>query len=121
MSGLQRKMRNVGLSMSKLLRKLQNMVRLSSVVVEARDEEDWLPGGTANVPPNKEDPPAVKAMVPAWKSPSSMYSIREPRIRTETFHAHVPGTRAEITQALAVHVSKLNELVTVLEDRAKVH
>jgi hypothetical protein len=31
------------------------------------------------------------------------------------------GTQAEIMQALADHIGKLNERVTVLEDRAKVH
>lgn len=42
-SCLQRMMRDIGLSMTKLLRKLQSMVRLSSVIVEARDDEDRLP------------------------------------------------------------------------------
>jgi hypothetical protein len=36
-------MRDIGLSFSKLLRKLQSMVGLSSVVVEARDDEDRPP------------------------------------------------------------------------------
>jgi hypothetical protein len=31
------------------------------------------------------------------------------------------GTQAEIMQVLADHIGKLNERVTVLEDRAKVH
>jgi hypothetical protein len=36
-------MRDIGLSMSKLLRKLQSMVRLSSAIMEARDDENRLP------------------------------------------------------------------------------
>jgi hypothetical protein len=42
-SCLQRIVSDVGLSMSKLLSKLLSVVRLSPVVVEARDDEDRLP------------------------------------------------------------------------------